>query len=137
MSSRDLFFYFLETIFIIFLIAFSLFFFILGDRFYLIYVFMRAVAPLAVYALFFLAVTEARRREMKKRKREERMDIVLLLDFWDKAKADFITFGLATAIFVIPFLTKGRPDIIDVFQASVVLVILFLWHRYLFSKEES
>ncbi len=136
MNSTQLFFTFLETVFIIGLIAFTIIYIILGDRLGAIFRIMNAAAPAAVYSVFFYIATKIRKREYRKRSREMRLDLVLLLKYTDKVKADMFTFGTPVIILLTAFFLKNEVLIDDLFQSIIAFISLYFWNKYLFKREQ-
>jgi hypothetical protein len=136
MSSKKLFFNFIETIFLIFLISVSLIYVILGDRLGYFKAMMNALMPISFYVLFFYFASKFKKKEYLKRQKELRFEIVLILNFFDKVKADAINVGIPIMILLISYLIKFKLDLEDVMQSAAVFILLNFWHRYLFKKEQ-
>jgi hypothetical protein len=136
MTSKQLMVTFAETLFIIFAVAFVIIYVILGDRLSLFIVMMKTLAPLAVFVLLFLIASRMKRREYAKRKREQRFDIVLSLTFFDKMKADAVTFGVPFLILLTAYFFKGEIWLEDIFQSLVAFIVVAIWNKYLFKREQ-
>lgn len=73
--------------------------------------------------------------ELKLRTKEDEMEIVLRLTFFDKILNDIILFLTPIIILLTPVLA-GQPDLIDVFQVAVTFLIFYFWLRHLFNKND-
>jgi hypothetical protein len=136
MTSRQILITFAETLFIIFAAAFVVIYIILGDRFYLLMAMMKTFAPLSVFLLLFVIASKLKKREYAKRKREQRFEIILVLTFFDKMKADAVIYGVPFLILLAAYFFKGEIWLEDIFQALVTFIILAIWNKYLFKREQ-
>ena len=135
MSAKDLIIEFLNTVFIIIIIGFFIVFFVAGDRFEQFGKFMESLVPFAVFGILFLVKFSANRYQLKKRTREDNLDIVLYLTYSHKLISDIVVYLLPVAIIAIPMMANGRVDFIDILQAAAALLMIYFWQRFLFKKE--
>lgn len=135
MSAKDLFFDFIYLVFLLLLVGFCIFFFIAGDRFKTFTVLLKSLMPLAIVGIIFIIKIKINRRELKKRKSEENLEIILHLTFMDKMYSDILNYSAPIAILIIPIIIQRRVDIIDIFQALATFAIFYFWQKKLFSKE--
>jgi len=71
MSAKDMFFDFLETVLLIFLISFVVIFFILGDRLGLARKIVIGIVPLSYFSIIFLNKQRIYRKKIKKTLKRE------------------------------------------------------------------
>ncbi|MFH1661823.1 MAG: hypothetical protein ABIA02_01885 [Candidatus Falkowbacteria bacterium] len=135
MSAKDLTIEFINMVFMIFLIAFCIFYFIAGDRFAMLAVIMESLMPLAVFGIAFLIKLKLSRRILKKRTREDNLSIILYLTYFDKLKTDIIIYLLPIIVLLISFIYDRNVDLVDIFQALIVFLIVYFWQKMLFKKE--
>jgi len=135
MSAKDLIIDFINTVFIAVIVGFFIVFFVVGDRFEQFGKFMESLIPLAVFGIIFLLKLSANRSRLKKRRREENLDIVLYLTYSHKLISDLVVYSLPIAIIAIPMMANGKVDFVDILQAAVALLMIYFWQRFLFKKE--
>ncbi len=135
MSGKELILDFITYAFLIFLIGFCIVFFIAGDRVEMVSDFMKSLFPLAIFGVFFLIKTKFGRQEFKKRSEENNFDITLQLTYTDKFFGNLITFALPILIIAIAIFLNEKADLVDIIQASVAFLIMYLWEKRLFGKE--
>jgi hypothetical protein len=136
MSVKDLFFDFLNFIFLIVLVAFVIFYFIAGDRFVAFMKVMQSLIPIAIFAIAFLIALKIKRREYKKNKERdgEGGGINLFLSHFDILKWDIIIFLTPLMILLLSLLVDKAVDLTDIFQAVFSLIIMYFWKKSLLKK---
>lgn len=134
MSAKELILDFVYLILMLLLIGFCVFFFIAGDRFAAFTELLKAFVPMAFIGIVFIIKLKLNRRELKKRKKEENLEIILHLTFMDKLYTDIINFSIPAVIFFFPFIFGGEVGLIAIFQALFAYLIFYLWQRKLFNK---
>jgi hypothetical protein len=137
MSAKDIIIDFVNYLFIILLVLLCFLYFINPERFREFTELMRAMVPLAVFSIIFLIKLKILRLEFESKKEEGSTDIVLFLNFFDKVKADLVTFGVPMLIIILKLIITGTVEISDIFIASISFVLLYFWHRYIFDKARS
>lgn len=137
MSAKNLLIDFINYLFVILLIIFCFLYFIDPERFREFTKLMSAMLPLAVFAIVFLIKLKFIRLELENKKEEGSTDIVLFLVFFDKVKADLVTFGIPMMIILFKLLIVGAVEAADILIAAVAFAALYFWHRYLFKKARS
>lgn len=105
MSPKDLIIDFINVVFLIVLVAFTVFYFIAGDRFGVFIEIMKSLAPLSFFAIMFLAVMKIRRSQLKRAKKqgEENTQIIIRLTIFDRMKADAVAFIMPVIVLGIAF----------------------------------
>lgn len=134
MSAKNLLLDFVNYLFIILLVVLCFFYFIDPERFREFTELMKAMIPLAVFGIIFLIKLKMLRVQFESKKEEDSTDIVLFLDFFDKIKADLITFGIPMLIIILKLIIAGAVESADILIASISFVALYLWNRYLFTR---
>jgi len=137
MSAKNLLLDFINYLFITLLLVLSFFYFIDPERFHEFTEFMGALVPLAVFGIIFLIKLKFIRVELENKKEEGSTDLVLFLDYFDKVKADLITFGIPMLMILLKQIITGAVEIADILIAALTFVSLYFWHRYLFKKARS
>lgn len=134
MSSKDLALDFIYLLFLLLLVGFCIFFFIAGDHFAEFTVLLKALVPLAFVGIIFIIKLKLNRRELKKRKKEENLDIVLHLTFMDQFYTDVINYLIPAIILAVPLLFMEGITLAKIFQALLAYIIFYLWQKRLFKK---
>lgn len=134
MSAKNILIDFINYLFIILLVLLCFLYFIDPERFRAFTELMRAMVPLAVFSIIFLVKLKFIRIELENKKEEGSTDIVLFLVFFDKVKADLVTFGIPMLIILLKLVITGTVEIVDILAAAISFVGLYAWHRYLFNK---
>jgi len=136
MKAKDLFFDFINHVFLLSLVGFVIFFFIVGDRFGKFVEVMRSLMPVAIFGIIFLVMLKIKRMKFKQRQKSgnEYEEIVLYLSYFDELKCDILVFLLPIAILIIPFIKYGDIAATDIAQASVAFSLMYLWRKILFKK---
>lgn len=137
MKARDMIFDFFETLFLIFLIAFVVFYFIVGDRLDLARHILKTVLPFAVFGIVFLSKMKYNRHELKRLDNENSADQAVVYPTKAMIKWDFrIIIFISFIILLIPFLNKTL-SIIDALQVFLFGGVMYAWHRHLFFTKDS
>lgn len=134
-TAKDIFIDFLNFVFAIVLIGLTILYFIAGDNFDNFKRTMESLVPFGVLIIFFLINLKVWRQKAKKKEREGNMDITIRLNFVDKLKSDLILFLVPAAVLSLAFFINKIVSLIDILEASTVFIIVFLWQKWLFSKE--
>ena len=137
MKAKDIMFDFLETIFLILLISFIIFYFIVGNRLELAENILKTVLPFAVFGILFLSKMKYNRLDLKRLNRGSTADEAEIyptpvLIKWDVRMIVIISL----IIILIPFFNKTL-SIIDALQAFIFGGLMYAWHRYLFFTKGS
>lgn len=125
---------FINYVFILAIIAFFILYFIVGDRFAIFAAFVRNISPLAVFILMLLIRIKISRSEFIRRKYQDNKDLILYLSYIDKFINDFITFSSPVIILFIPLIFYKTTDLVDIIQAILTFLLIYLWQRHLFNK---
>lgn len=134
MSSKDLFLDFINLIFIILIIAFSIIFFINGNHFQAFVEILKVLAPLSLFGILLLIKLNFDRYQRKKLNQEHDSQIVLYINYWDITIFDIINFLIPIGMIVIPIIFGNKIGAIDIIEASFVFIILYFWGNYFFKK---
>ena len=135
MSPKDLLLDFLNLILMLALIVFCIFYFVAGDHFAYFTLFMKSMVPLAFFGIIFLIKVKITRKEIKKRKSEDNTGLVLYLNIFHKLVSDIIVFCTPILLGLLIYEVRGFLDATDIVLLSVVLLVMFFWQKYIFSKE--
>ncbi|MCD4694535.1 hypothetical protein K8R62_04225 [bacterium] len=136
MKAKDMIIEFINVIFGVAIISTSIIYFITGDNFDNFGNFMKSLAPIAIFALLMMILNSFRKMELKKRERECNLKITLELTYYDKLISDFTVFLIPMAILVVPLFMLGKIDKIDLIQSLIAFIVMGLWQKYLFNKED-
>jgi hypothetical protein len=134
-TAKDIFIDFLNLVFTLVIIGLSILYFIAGDNFENFKRTLESLVPFGILAIFFLINLKIWREKAKKKEREGNMDITIRLTFIDKLKSDLILFLVPATVLFIAFFVKKSVGLIDILEALTVFIIVFLWQKWLFSKE--
>jgi hypothetical protein len=132
MRAKDLFFDFLETVLLIALTTFVIFYFIIGDRLYIAQRFINLILPLSVVAIPFILKIKLSRRQIRKFQNESAMDEVAVyprlryID-WDIRFAVLVPLMLVLIPFILSSLTT--EDIVQAFLSGILMAV---WHFHIF-----
>ena len=137
MKAKDMMFDFVETLFLILLITFIVFYFIVGNRLGLAEDIIKTVIPFAIFGILFLSKLKYSRHELRRLDRESTAEEAVIyptaiLVKWNIRVIIIISF----IILLIPFFNKTL-SIIDALQAFVFGGPMYVWHRYLFFSKGS
>lgn len=135
-TAKDIFIDFLNFVFGIVIVGLSILYFIAGDNFENFKRTLESLIPFGFLGIFFLVNLKLWREKAKKKEREGNMDITIRLTFIDKLKSDLVLFIVPATILLIAFFVKKRLGLIDVFEASSAFAIVYIWQKWLFSKEK-
>ena len=136
-SASGFFFDFVETVLAIALGSFVLFYFVLGDRFFLAQQVVKTVMPVSIFLLMFIIKSKVNRRKIKKLQKEDKYDEIYVdLSLQDKRMDMGIIFVSSFFIIILPMLIDRIIYTEDIMQSSSFLLLLFLWHSYIFRKRE-
>ena len=127
---------FINDVFLIILISFCIVFFIAGDRFEMFGQYMKALFPIAIFAIIFLIKLRIDRNQLKKRKKDNNTEIILYLTFFDKLILDTLIYLLPIIVLIIAFTMNNKIIITDIFQALSVFLLTYFWQKFLFKKEK-
>lgn len=125
---------FLHTIFIIFLIVFIGLYIVVGGRLGIIYQIGRAIMPFAYFFLIFLVRTKLTQYEYKKHKKEANFEERLTYISSRDIKLDIIVI-IILSLSVLGWTLVNQLFLwLDLLQATIVFGFLYIWHIKLFSK---
>jgi len=132
-----MFFDFLETVLLIFLISFVVIFFILGDRLGLARKIVIGIVPLSYFSIIFLNKQRIYRKKIKKTlKRELNLEqIICSIREIDKRRDKICILLLEIAILGIA-LFGGGISTDDIAQALIVLFVMILRYIFLFINKD-
>ena len=136
MTARDMFFEFLETALLIFLISFVVIFFIMGDRLGLAHKIVIGVLPLSYFSIVFLHKQSVYRKKIIKILDKPSLDqIICSIREIDKRR-DKISISLMMIVILGLALWGGGiyPD--DIAQALIVLFVMILRYLLLFKNKD-
>lgn len=136
MTAKNLFFDFLNLVFIIVIVGLSIVYFIMPDRFAAFTEIMRNLAPIAFFVLILLIKIKFNRVEHTKRKNENNTEIILVLNYWDKFISDIIVFTTPILLCLFAYLANQTVGMMDIFYSALIFIIMYFWQRYLFSKQQ-
>jgi hypothetical protein len=137
MKAKDLFFEFLETVFLIACILFFFFYLFLGGHFALAQRIIFTVCILSIIALVFIIKFKATRYQLLKIEKEAFEDEILsqlgFKDvFWDRV----VTLMISLLLLLPPFIS-GTFNGIDILQSLIFFVYMFTWRFFLFLGKDS
>ena len=137
MKAKDMIFDFLETLFLIVLISFIVFYFIVGDRLGLAEDIIKIVLPFAIFGILFLSKLKYSRHELKRLNRENTAEEAVIYPTAALVKWDArVIIIISLIILLIPFFNKTL-SIIDALQVFLFGGIMYVWHRHLFFSKGS
>lgn len=125
----------IENIFLVILSIFCFYFFIIGNRMDLADKVVRFMMVFAVFGFVFLIKAKLATRFVIKQKRDgiDLNEIIVYLEDADRVK-DWIVVLLLPLVIIISTIFSLKITKLDVFQAIVVFVLIFLLHKILFKK---
>jgi hypothetical protein len=136
MKAREIFFEFLDTVLTSIIIAFIVFYFIVGQHFDVAVFIVKTVTPFSVFGLIFIVKFKLNKRQMKRMSVEMSLDEPFVFLARSDNFKDWLAIGiLFLVILAIPFF-DGSLGAIDFIQALVVLIISGFWHIFLFKNKE-
>ncbi len=135
MKAKDLIIDFINLLFLVGLVGLVLLYFMAGDRFNNFVEIMQNLIPVAIFGVMFLVMLKIKRKKIKEKKRnQEDMGIALYLTYFDKLKGEIILYLLPIIILLIGFFVDKIINVVDVIQATVAFLLMYLWQRILFKK---
>ena len=134
MSGKDTLIDFASYVVVLLMIAFVVFFIILGDRFDVVVSFFMSVIPFAIFSLIAVVVLNIRKRETRKKKDDSNYEITLFLNYGDRLASDMVFTGLPLLILITGFLIKFSIQKDDVIQALLVFAVLYFYFKALYRK---
>ena len=136
MKAKEMFFEFLDTVFTSFVIAFIVFYFIVGRHWDVAEFIVKALTPFSVFSLIFIVKFKLGKRRMKKMAVEARLDEpCFYLSKSDRLKDRLVIAGLFFVLLAVPFFDNSF-NAVDLWQGLLVLFIYSFWHIFLFKGEE-
>jgi hypothetical protein len=136
MTAKELFFDFLELVFIIFLCVFVLFYLILGDRLDVFKIIFDLAIPLIIFLIPLAIVLRLRRHNVKKMREEKNItEVIAYISKSDKTKDYIIIVLVSIMVLIVPLIDKSFK-LTDFFQALAVTFIMLPWHLYLFKSND-
>ncbi len=133
MNAKDMLVDFIDFILYILFLCFCLIFIIRYINILSLGEMVKFLLPFLVILVLISIKFNINKREFKKRIKDDNLDIVIYLSFFDKIIADAVLFLTPIFILLIAFLS-GLPDLTDVLQAFAVLLVFYFWQKYIFNK---
>ncbi|OGF25517.1 hypothetical protein A2331_01465 [Candidatus Falkowbacteria bacterium RIFOXYB2_FULL_34_18] len=128
---------FINFVFFIALVAFFIYYIILGDRFEAATKLMKFAGQASFFGILFFVRLNIYLQKIKKmvENGERFMDrmFIFYLTMWDKTVSEIIVFLLPILIIIIAYF-GGEVTHLDFFQALVVFSLAFFWHTLFFNK---
>ncbi len=93
----------------------------------------KSLIPLAFFAVIFLLIWKIERSRLNKLKAQNMTELTLYLNYNHKFIDRIIIFFLPVLLILIAVL-RGGVEIYDIIQATLVLIVLYIWHNFLFNK---
>jgi len=134
MSANKLILDFLHLAFILILIAFFVFYIIVGRRLEFFTELMKALVPLTFFGIIFLIKLKIDREVLTKKKETGDWNFNLRLTHPDKFRSNVILFALPILMLLPPIFFNHSVDLVDILQACLAFVIFYFWQRALFQK---
>jgi hypothetical protein len=136
MKAKDLIIDFINLIFALALVAFIMFYFVVGDRFSAFVQLLESLIPIGIYGMIFLIMINIKRVKLKREVNEgnEDTEITLHLNYLDKLKADILVFLMPIIILLIAFFVEKVVTAVDVIQASAAFLLMYFWQKILFKR---
>lgn len=135
--SKDMIFDFLNTVFLLVLIAFCVFYFIVGDNWAVAEKIVKISFSLSIFGILFLIKLKMVRREIKREKNSKSFDdIAVYFSHGDKIKDLIIIFTILLLMFLGSFFWSPNLKI-SFWQILIIFLFLYFWHIYLFRKRDS
>jgi len=106
---------------------------ILGSRIEILSNLFKSFIPLAFFLLLFLLIWKIERHKLNKLKYRNNLEMTLYLSYVYKFTDQIIIFFLPIILILIAVI-RGGVEIYDIVQASIILIILYVWHKILFKK---
>ena len=135
MTVKDTIIDFIHYIFLIALVSFCIFYFLIGDRFFIFGKFLESLVPLSIFSMILLLKFRFGRQSYHKFAKENNLDeIIKYITKLDKIKdivvISFLPIFIIGSSFLISYIS-----IINVVQAVLIFFTMFFWHRLLFKKD--
>ncbi len=132
MDPKDLIIEFVNTVFLILLVTFVIFYFIVGKRYAVAAEMVKMAMPLVLFVIVLLFKTKEHRYKARRLRSDNTEDEVV---FYPSNKT--ITIDRFVIIFIIIFIIlvpiiDGRIFFEDFCQSIIIGLLLFAWHRHLF-----
>jgi hypothetical protein len=124
---------FINTAFLVGLIAFMVFYVILGDRMTIFQEFMRTLMPVVCALIPFLVTVKVSKVKLRKFEQDGQLDSAYSYLSDDDQRHDLYVVSALPAVLIGLSLFDGAVTLEDAVQAGSVTVIAFLWHRFLFA----
>ena len=134
MTGKDALIDFASYVVALLMIAFVVFFIILGDRFDVVMNFFMSIIPFAVFALISIVILNIRKKEIKKKKDDSNYELTLFLNYGDRLTSDMVFTGVPLLILVTGFIMKFSIQKDDVIQACLVFAVLYFYFKALYRK---
>lgn len=134
MTGKDQVIDFINYLFILILIIFAMMFFIVPGRFEAFTALMKSLMPLSFFGIALLIKLKLARHEIKVKRQDNQDMITLCLTYFDKAKTELLVYLLPIIICLIPLLIGESLTIVDVSQAIIAFILVYLLQKNLFSK---
>lgn len=134
---KEMIFDFVNTMFLLALIAFCVFYFIVGNNWGVAEKIVKIAVNLSIFSILFLAKLKIIRHKTKYKEKDESFDdIAVYFSHADKIKNLIIIFVILFLIFLISFFWSPDMNIAFV-QIIWIFFILYFWHFYLFRKRDA
>ncbi len=134
MTSKDLAIDFLNLVFSLILISSSILYFIVGNNFEKAKQFFVFLAPFSLFLLLIAIRIKVGKNQIKKRKREENMVIVLNLTYYDKLKMDIVTLSIPVVMLLTKYTINKNINFTDIIQSILILTIVWYSQKIIFKE---
>ncbi|KKR21799.1 MAG: hypothetical protein UT48_C0003G0007 [Parcubacteria group bacterium GW2011_GWE2_39_37] len=134
MNAKDLIIDFINFIFAGFLIIICIFYFIGPGRMETASEIMNALVPISFFVIAFLINSKISRSEYKTNKKNNTLDIVLNLSYFDKVLAEILVFALPVLGLLFVALGDGEVTISNILYSFTSFILLYLFYKYFFGK---
>jgi hypothetical protein len=135
-TAKDMLVDFINFVFGITVISFSIIYFIAGDNFENFKRLMETLLPFGILVILFLINFKLWRLRAKEKEQAGNLEIILQLTYFDKLKSDLFLFSLPTGLLLIIFFANGRIVLTDILGEIFIFVVAFFWQKWLFGKEK-
>jgi hypothetical protein len=117
-----------EMIFTVLLIAGTIFFVVLTNRFYFISQFLKQMLPVFVIFGAYLLKNNIDKFNSRRSDRATR-SIVIDIDYYFLFITNLAMFGTPILILLIGYMISGSVDADDMVQAAISFIVFYLWQR--------
>ncbi len=134
---KDMIFDFLHTVFLLALIAFCVFYFIVGNHWGVAEKIVKIAVNLSIFGILFLIKLKIVRRQIKREEKNKSFDdISVYFSRADRIKNLIVIFVILALMSLSNFFWALDARIALV-QILVIFILLYFWHIYLFRKRDA